>query len=107
MGTKVYVTQERAHINYEQAEQFGEVVFVSLDDLPTVSGSLRAKAQMEDIQQVMLSYKAGHDYILPSGSPLNIASVMIMAGRMGDRHNILKWESRSNSYSRVALEVPL
>jgi len=106
MKAKVFVTQERAHINYEQAEQFGEVVFVSLTDLPTVSSSLRAKKEMESIQLAMKDYRAGTDFILPSGSPLNIASVMIIAGRRGDRHNILKWESRSNSYSRVAIEVP-
>ncbi|MDQ6965267.1 MAG: hypothetical protein Q9M13_10155 [Mariprofundales bacterium] len=102
----VYVTQEQPHINYAQAEQFGDIVFCSLDDVPPVHGSLRTGRVTAAMASKMEGYRAGVDYILPSGSPLNIAAVMMLAGRRGDRHNILKWESRAKQYSRVLLEVP-
>ncbi len=102
---KVYVTQEQPRISYEMAEDYGEVIFVSLHDLPTVSSSLRAKKAIADIKENMKHYRPGIDFILPSGSPLNIASVMMIAGRMGDVHNILKWDNRMQRYSKVRLEV--
>ena len=105
-SARVFVTQEQSHIDYCQAETFGDIVFCSLRDIPTVSGSLRAKGAVEEISRAMKGYQPGVDYIMPSGSPLNIAAVMIIAGRKGNNHNILKWDSRSKQYSKVALEVP-
>lgn len=105
-NVRVFVTQEQTHIDYAQAEEYGDVVFCSLLDVPTVSGSLRTKQVIEDIKSKMQGYRAGIDYILPTGSPLNIATIMLLAGRVGDNHNILKWESRGRKYQRVVLEVP-
>jgi len=101
----VFVTQEQAHINYAMAESFGDIVFVSANDVPTVSNSLRTEGLLRSMRSVMREYIPGRDYILPSGSPLNIAVVMMLAGQKGDAHNILKWESRSESYAKVALDI--
>jgi len=102
---RVFITQEQAHINYAMAESFGDIVFVSAHDVPTVSNSLRTSGIIKSMQVVMSAYVPGRDYILPSGSPLNIAVVMMLAGQKGSAHNILKWESRSESYAKVALEI--
>jgi len=102
---RVFVTQEQSHINYEQAESFGDVVFVSESDIPTVSSSLRCANAIQRMTTIMDTYIPNVDFILPSGSPINIAAVMMLAGRSGDTHNILKWENRSCSYTRVALSL--
>lgn len=102
----VYITQELGHIDFAPAERYGDIVFCSINDLPTVKSSLRAKSALADMKKLMSNYRPGIDYILPSGSPLNIAAMMILAGRRGDTHNILKWESRMGTYNKVVLEVP-
>jgi len=104
---RVFVTQEQAHLNYAQAEEYGDVVFCSMDDIPTVKGSLRTGKYIEEIRKRMAEYQPGVDYLMPAGSPVNIATVMMLAGRIGSTHNILKWDNRSHTYSKVVLEVPL
>jgi len=105
MRPKVYVTQEMAHCDYSQAEDYGDVVFLAMDDLPTVQASLRAKSAIKEIKERFAKYKAGHDYILASGSPVNAAAVTALAGRYGDEHNLLKWNNRSRKYSVVKIDL--
>jgi len=101
----VYVVQEQPHINFAAAEDYGTVKFVSLRDVPTLKASLRAKDACAEIVRNMEGYRPGTDYILPVGSPVNIACVMMVAGRKGNCHNILKWENRAMRYDTVALEI--
>jgi len=101
----VFVTQEQPHINYSKAEDFGSVVFVSVHDIPTVRTSLRVKEAVDTIKSKMATYRAGIDIILPSGSPINIACVMMLAGNAGTAHRILKWENRAQRYDVVMLEL--
>jgi len=104
----VYVTQEQPGHNYSQAEDYGDVVFLTQHDVPTVRTSLTSQSVIESLARRMKGYRPGIDYILPAGSPLNIAAVFILAGRFGgSQHNILKWESRIGRYNAVQLEVPL
>lgn len=106
MEPKVFVTQEQPHINYAQAEDYGEVIFASIHDMPTIHTSLRGKEAVAEIAKSMSPYRSGIDYVLPTGSPLNIASVMLLIGRMGNVHNILKWDNRAKKYTKVILETP-
>jgi len=100
----VFVTQEQSRINYSQAEDYGDIVFLSLHDIPTVHTSLRASSAMKEISSKLKGYRPGIDYLLPSGSPLNIACAMLMAAhKNADTHNILKWEARAQKYVLAVL----
>jgi len=102
---RVFVTQEQPHINYCKAEDFGSIVFVSVHDVPTVRTSVRVKESIQAIKQNMRGYRAGIDMILPSGSPVNIACAMMLAGKSGHTHKLLKWENRAQRYDVVTLEL--
>lgn len=102
---KVYVTQERPDIQYEYAEEFGDVVFVSLADIPTISSSLRARKLISEMRRIMKDYRPEIDYILPSGSPLNMVWVAMVAGQRGNTHKVLKWDRRLKKYSVVLLHT--
>ena len=105
MAIKVLVVQEQPQYDYSAAERYGDVTFVSAFDLSPMAQSLRNKEIMAAMRKAMSDYIPGIDYILPSGSPINIAAIMMLAGRMGSKHKILKWDNRSNSYAEVILEI--
>lgn len=105
MNVKVLVVQEQPQYDYSPAEQYGDVAFMSSHDVSPMSASLRNADIIRGMKKVMSDYVPMVDFILPSGSPINIAAVMMMAGKMGGKHKILKWDNRSNNYTPVTINI--
>lgn len=93
----VFVTQE-GPFNYQPAEDFGELTFLSVKEITPNKGSPRNEAIVGDIQNQMQHYIPGVDYILLSGSPIAMAYTLREAFRKGPTHNLLKWDGQAGTY---------
>lgn len=95
---KVFITQYNPKFSYEKAEPFGEVVFLTEDDLatePCPPG--HNKKIIRGIAKKLAFYNPGHDYVLLSGSP----AINVLVGILLDadvEHLILRWDNRNNEY---------
>lgn len=104
---RVFVTQEMP-FNYNPAEEFGEVVFCSMDDIRPTSGSMRNERIAAGVAAVLSDYVPGVDYLLPSGSPLTLMVVVAaLTARVGNgvTHHVLKWDSQRGRYWPVDIKL--
>lgn len=93
-----YVTQETDH-SFLGAEQFGEVVFLTRDDLNNTKGSLHNEALFRSIKQSLRDFDPEVDYIVPAGSPYVTAAVFLILGNMGFKNvKLLRWNNRDHNY---------
>lgn len=102
---KVYVTQEVQYADYQQAEKFGEVVFLCTSEVSSISGSLHNKKLLNIIRDRFKNYDPIDDYIAPSGSPIITCLVMALAREKGTVFNFLKWSNRDRQYSQVTFDL--
>lgn len=101
---RVFVTQEGPH-DYMPAQRFGDVVFMSHDEISPFAESRRNAEIVEQLRLSMVDYIPGYDYILPSGSPVTIAHVFMLASRSGDSHRVLKWDNRAHAYNEFSVNI--
>ena len=66
---RVFVTHENPALNYLPAEEFGELVFLTKDELSPVKGSIRNGSLIDEIRHKLQSFEPNLDYICLSGSP--------------------------------------
>jgi hypothetical protein len=102
---KVYVTQEVSYADYQQAERFGEVVFLCTSEVSNITGSLHNKKLLNVIRERFRAYDPEVDYIAPSGSPIITCLVMAFAREKGTTFNFLKWSNRDRQYSQVTFDL--
>jgi hypothetical protein len=102
---KVYVTQEVQHADYQQAEKFGEVVFLCTSEVSNISGSLHNRKLLNVIRERFKNFDPIDDYIAPSGSPIIACLVMALAREKGTVFNFLKWSNRDREYSQVTFDL--
>lgn len=101
---RVFVTQEGPH-DYQPAQRYGDVVFMTKDELSPFASSRRNVDIVADIKLAMVDYIPGFDYLLPAGSPVAIAYVFMLASRSGDTHRVLKWDNRAHQYSEFSVDI--
>lgn len=102
---KVYVTQEMS-FDYTDAEKYGQVEFLTRDDLHNVKGSLHNERLMSDLRHKVRRIEED-DYILITGSPyVNSAVFMLLGARGVKKVRILRWDNRNRKYIPLYLEVP-
>ncbi len=98
MNAKAFVTQETDH-SFLEAERFGEVVFVTRDDLNNTKNSLHNEAVFRTLKQVLQDFRPDTDFIVPAGSPYITAAVFLILGNMGFKHiKVLRWNNREFTY---------
>lgn len=102
---KVYVTQEVAYADYQQAERYGEVVFLCTSEVSNITGSLHNRKLLNVIRERFREYNPDTDYIAPSGSPIVSCIVMALAREKGSVFNFLKWSNRDRQYSQVTFDL--
>jgi len=102
---RVLVAQEN-DFDYTPAAVFGAVEFVTSGDWSVFANSLRNKKIASDTKQAFTNYVAGYDYIVLTGSPLNMAVVIAEMMKHGKRHRLLKWCNRTFSYAPTVMEFP-
>lgn len=103
--SKVFVSQEIG-VNYSPAEEFGEVVILSLKEIVPFEGSMANATTVAHMEKVLAEeYRPGVDYLLPTGSVLAMAHMFLSAFRKnGPVHYVLKWDARAQKYYRYRLK---
>lgn len=116
-GSRVFVTQENSQLNYTPAEQFGEVQFLTRDEVSPVPGSLTNAAVMEELTRKLEGFDFDRDYLVPSGSPVICGMAFLALGaRMRDldsfqpqlhKLRVLRWSNRDRVYQPITLTIDL
>lgn len=113
---RVFVTQENGQLNYSRAEDFGQVVFLTRDDVSPIPGSLTNSALMEELAKKLGDFDFDHDFIAPSGSPTVCGLAFMVLGRSveleaehgnGQPKNlrVLRWSNRDRVYQPVTINL--
>lgn len=101
----VFVTQETTH-DFSKAEQFGDVVFLTRDDLNNLKGSLHNEAVIGNIRAKLLKFDESKDWVVVTGSPYVTAAVFaILGARRVRKVQILRWDNRDFRYLPMYLEL--
>jgi hypothetical protein len=104
--SKVYVAQHVQKINYSPAQEYGELVFITHQDLvpsldmqydPTRETNSRV---MSEIMLSLSEYIPGHDYLMMTGNPVVVLAIGKHLAQWGGnvKHKILKWNNRMLKY---------
>lgn len=104
---KVFVTQYTKRINFTEAANYGEVVFLTDQEfrpMPHPNGV--NKEVVDEIKRNMSLYVPGVDFIMTTGSALPNVVVGMILGRMpGATHKFLKWSNRMEGYEMFELTL--
>jgi hypothetical protein len=93
---RVYVVQENRHADYSDAERFGEVVFMTVDEFKPLNASLRNEDIKADIRKYLGSFTRD-DFIILTGNPTMIGFAFHLCAAAGVV-NVLQWDKIDNSY---------
>lgn len=103
--TKVYVTQETNH-DFTKAEQYGEVVFLTRDDLNNIKSSLQNDKVLADIKTKLRGFNPDEDWLVITGSPYISAAVFLILGHLKVyAPKILRWDNRDFRYVPMQIEL--
>jgi len=102
--SKVFITQEGNH-NYTEAQEFGEVIFLTSSEFSPIPTSLKNSDIIKEIRKNMSDYIPGIDYIMPSGSPIAIGVTFMIAREKGATVNILKWDNHYRRYNSIIVKI--
>lgn len=96
--SNVYVVQENPRLNYVDAENYGEVIFLTSKDYSPMKNSLINDQVLTDIIGGLTNFDPDKDFLLLTGSPilLGFAFHLVMA-KKGYAH-ILQWDGYRQSY---------
>lgn len=102
----VYVTQE-IDADFSGAHQWGNVVFLTKDDLTNNPGSLINNGIANDIARKLEFYHADDDWIVIAGSPYVSALVFMWLGWNKARKyvHVLRWDNRDRIYRPCIIEL--
>jgi hypothetical protein len=101
----IWVTQE-TNLDFAPAERFGEVRFLTREDLNNVKGSLHNEKVTADISQRLRNFDAENDFVVIAGSPYISALVFMLLARKGIRNiKVLRWNNRDFDYIPMHLSV--
>jgi hypothetical protein len=104
---RIWVTQEKA-ADFSPAEQFGEVQFLTSDDLNNMPSSLHNEKVLGQIKHKLeTQYMPEVDYLIIIGSPYVAAAVFMLLGTMGVRRvKLLRWSNQSGHYLPMEVKLP-
>lgn len=102
---KVYVTHEVSTAHYAPAEEWGDVVFLSVAEISGVPNSLHNRKLIAAIRDRFKDFNPARDYIAPSGSPIITGIVFAIAREKTTVFNVLKWNSRDSAYTNARIDI--
>lgn len=114
---RVFVTQENSQLNYAHAEEFGEVVFLTRDEVSPVHGSLTNSAIMDEMKRKLVDFDFDYDYLAPSGSPVVCGMACVVLGLIvgitrAEREKappkclrVLRWSNRDRVYQPIHITL--
>jgi hypothetical protein len=112
-GSRVFVTQENSQLNYGPAEQFGEIHFLTRDEVSPVPNSLTNAALLDELTRKLHSFDFDTDYVVPSGSPVVCGLAFLILGRMAEvagfhtarQLRVLRWSNRDRMYQPITITL--
>lgn len=105
MIKKAFVTQETNH-SYLEAERYGEITFLTREDLNNTKNSPHNEAVFRDLKYGLRNFNPDEDFIVPSGSPYITAAVFLILGNMGFKHiKVLRWDNRDFTYIPMQFDL--
>lgn len=102
--SKVYVVQENNHVDYSDAERFGELVFITNSELKPISGSIINERIVSDLGFHLKNYSA-NDFLVLTGNPATIGLAFHYAARASESVNVLMWDKIHGRYKHLKIEV--
>ena len=101
----VYVTQE-TNYDFTPAEAFGDIEFLTRDDLNNIKGSLQNEAIVTSLTTKLKGFNPTRDYVIIAGSPYVSALVFMILGKMNLREvKVLRWDNRNFHYIPMYLNL--
>lgn len=105
---RVFVTQYSPRLVFEEANKWGEVVFLTDKEYrpqPCPEGTNDIVHQ--EIRRNLSEYVPGYDYIVTTGSaiPNLLVGAWLALHHPGAVHNILKWDNRDYKYELFKVEI--
>jgi hypothetical protein len=102
---RVFVTQETPH-NFLDAEQYGEIVFLTRDDLNNTKNSLHNDHLLRVLSVGLSDFDQDRDIIIIAGSPYVSAAAFLILGHMKIRRvKLLRWNNRDQIYVPSQIEL--
>lgn len=104
---RVWVTHEK-NANFTPAEKFGEIKFLTAQDLNNMPNSLHNEKLLERIaHKLKTEYDPDEDYFIIIGSPYVTAAVFMLLGAMGVRRvKVLRWNNQHDYYLPIEIKLP-
>lgn len=99
---QVFITHESLNFNYLPAERFGDVKFLTRNDLPVIDSSPSKKVIVNQIRRTLESFQ-DDDYLLPSGSPIITGIAMAILHERFDEIRVLKWSNNTRDYTPMTV----
>lgn len=95
---KVYAVQENSRLSYVDAENYGEVIFLTTKDYSPMKNSLINIQVLTDITNGMMDFDPDVDFLLLTGSPILLGYAFHLAMTKKGYVHILQWDSYRQSY---------
>ena len=99
---KVFITHESLNFNYLPAERFGDIEFLTANDLSVHDSSPTNQITVEQIRRGTRDF-CPDDYLLPSGSPIVTGIAMAVLHERFDKINVLKWSNHTKEYTPMVV----
>ena len=103
---RVYVVQESNHLDYSDAERYGDVHFVTSTEYSNVDSAPRNEKVLKDLRSVFWDkFNPEHDYILMTGNPITLGYAfhlaLVSARRKSCPLRILRWDGQNGRYFQI------
>lgn len=106
MTAKVWVTQEQPGFDFTPAEGFGEVNFLTNNDLTNNKKSLHNTALIAALRHKLRQFNPDWDWVVIAGSPYVAAVVFMILAIHGHREiRVLRWQNRDHQYIPMYIDV--
>lgn len=99
-GPRCFVIQENNAVDYGDAERYGDVVFMTVDEFKPTRGSMINLQIIEQIRNKLADF-GGDDFLILTGNPTIIGfafSVALSKLKATEGLQILQWDRMSTSY---------
>lgn len=104
---KVVVVQENPHLDYSDAERYGDVEFITNLEYSDMANSLNNEHVLSDVRNKMAKFNPNEDYLLMTGNPItmgyafHLAMEIAEAGAARQQIKLLRWDGITRTYRAV------
>jgi len=104
--SRVYVMDMNSY-DYTPAEAYGDLVMLRAEHLApgiALDDSWNAGI-VTSLRKQLLDYRPMTDYLIPTGKPLKIVLISMLAVERGSRHRILAWDQKYYRYIQHIVDL--